>query len=81
MSLLAVLSLHFEIYYQRVTLTHNSVDYTALNNYVNIFNILNTLNKKLTIGFYSRFLQADFFFFPAALVILCLESLFTHNFF
>ena len=37
--------------------------------------------KKLTVDFYSRFLQADFFFFPAALVILCSGSLFTYNFF
>ena len=30
LSLLAVLSLPFEIYYQRVTLTHNGIDYRSL---------------------------------------------------
>ena len=66
---MAVLSLHFGIYSQRVTLTHNSVDYTAFNNYANIANILTTTNiLMLTVGFYSqvlqnRFLQADMFLF------------------
>ena len=38
--------------------------------------------KNLTVGFYSQalqngFLEIDFFFFPIALVIFCLEFLFT----
>ena len=44
LSLLAVLSLPFKIYYQRVTLIHNSVDYRAFNKYVNIANVLTTTN-------------------------------------
>ena len=63
------------------------MDYTAFNNYANIANISATTNiddntKKLTVAFYLQVVQADSSkltssLFPAALVIICSEALFT----
>ena len=79
--LLAVLSLPFKVYYQRVTLTHESS--ITLCNYSNMLtntSILMITLKNLMVVFYSQVLQNGFlqidFFSPVALVMFCSESLF-----